>query len=88
MVEARILDDKVSDPIIPGDKIFTPLWSPGEQRHFALAGLMDIDGDGHSDLEPLMNIIQSGRRRDRLLHPDNGKDKNRVKGAITVNTIG
>ena len=24
--ECRILDDKITDPLVPGDKIFTPFW--------------------------------------------------------------
>ena len=86
LAEARILDDNTSDPIIPGDKIFTPLWSPGEERHFALAGLMDIDGDGRSDLDTVMNIIKAGGGVVDCYIADSGKDKNKIKGAITVNT--
>ena len=55
--EARIVDDKVGDPIMPGDKIHTPLWTPGEQIHFALAGFMDIDGDGRNALGTVNNLI-------------------------------
>lgn len=55
--EARILDDKVADPIMPGDKIHTPLWTPGEQIHFALAGFMDIDGDGRNALGTVNSLI-------------------------------
>lgn len=55
--EARIVDDKITDPIMPGDKIHTPAWSPGEQKRFALAGLLDVDGDGRSDLEMVRNLI-------------------------------
>ena len=44
--QARIIDDSISNPIVQGDKIYTPLWSPGDQTHFALAGVMDLDGDG------------------------------------------
>jgi hypothetical protein len=57
LAEARILDDKLTDPIITGDKIHTSVWGPGEKRRFALAGLMDIDGDGISDLEMVKDII-------------------------------
>jgi hypothetical protein len=57
MAEARITDDTITDPLMPGDKIDTALWNPGQQLHFALAGLMDIDGDGHSDLELVKNLI-------------------------------
>ena len=31
MAEARITDDTITDPFMPGDKIDTSLWSPGEQ---------------------------------------------------------
>jgi len=55
--EARIVEDKITDPIMPGDKIHTPAWSPGEQKRFALAGLLDIDGDGRSDLDTVRHII-------------------------------
>ena len=27
--QARILDDKFTDPILTGDLVFTPIWSPG-----------------------------------------------------------
>ena len=55
--EARIIEDKITDPIMPGDKIHTPTWSPGIQKRFALAGLLDINGDGRSDLDKVRHII-------------------------------
>jgi hypothetical protein len=57
LAEARIVDDKVSDPIMPGDKIHTPIWSPGDKRHFALAGFMDVNEDGKNNLQLLRNLI-------------------------------
>jgi hypothetical protein len=54
---ARILDDKIADPIMVGDKIFSPVWSP-EPRHFALAGFIDLDGDGKSDLQTALSLIR------------------------------
>ncbi|MCC6125019.1 MAG: hypothetical protein IT426_08665 [Pirellulales bacterium] len=57
MAEARITDDTITDPIMPGDKVDTSLWNPGEQLHFALAGVMDVNGDGRSDLELVKNLI-------------------------------
>jgi len=57
LAEARILEDDISDPIMPGDKIHTPIWSPGDQRHFALAGFMDVNGDGINDIQLLRNLI-------------------------------
>jgi hypothetical protein len=57
--EARITEDKNSDPITLGDKIFTPLWSPGEHQHFALVGIMNIDGDGRNAVGTVRNLITS-----------------------------
>jgi len=54
---ARVLEDQIADPIMIGDKIHTPIWSPGEQKRFALAGLIDIDGDGKSDQHTVRNLI-------------------------------
>ncbi len=55
---ARIIEDKISDPVMIGDKIHTPIWSPGELRRFALTGFIDIDGDGKSDDEVVANLIR------------------------------
>lgn len=54
---ARIIDDELSDPMGSGDKIYTPSWHPGRQEHFALAGLLDIDGDGRSDRQAVRDLI-------------------------------
>jgi hypothetical protein len=57
MSEARIIDDNVSNPIMPGDPIFSPTWEPGRAEHFALAGFMDIDGDGSDDRQRVRDLI-------------------------------
>ncbi len=86
LAEARVLEDDIADPITPGDKIYTPLWSPGAKRHFALAGLMDVDGDGKSDLQTVMNLIAINGGVVDCYVADSGKDKNKQVGRITVNT--
>ncbi|MGA2619270.1 MAG: hypothetical protein ABSF26_16805 [Thermoguttaceae bacterium] len=55
--EARIVEDKNADPITPGDKIHTPLWRPGERTHYALAGFMDLDGNGRNAVSTVRNLI-------------------------------
>jgi len=55
--EARIIQDSITDPIMPGDKIHTPIWTPGEKKRFAIAGFIDINGDGRSDQQQLINLI-------------------------------
>lgn len=57
LAEARIIEDKVSDLMARGDKVFTPLWSPGEQQRFAIAGRVDL-GDGETQgRQQLRNLI-------------------------------
>lgn len=82
LAEARILEDDLKNPILPGDLIHSPAWRPGRRVHFALAGFMDIDGDGESDRDTLRNLItMSGGMIDAEVH-DNGQRT----GALTNNT--
>ena len=82
MAQARILDDKSNDPIVPGDKLFTPAWAPGEQKHFALVGFLDLNGDGKDDHQGVKNII--------LMHHGvidcDVDSKGKRTGEMTVNT--
>ena len=82
LAEARIIDDEYTNPILIGDKIYTPLWNPGEKLHFAIGGQIDINGDTVSDLPMVRDLINSsGGVLDAELMPD-GK----IKGAMSVNT--
>jgi hypothetical protein len=58
LAEARIVDDQISNPIMPGDKVFTPVWTAGEKRHFAITGVIDLDSDGRSDIDLVRNLIE------------------------------
>ncbi|OHB80772.1 MAG: hypothetical protein A2V98_04520 [Planctomycetes bacterium RBG_16_64_12] len=58
LAEARIVEDEPANPIMPGDVIHTPVWAPGEQEHFALTDGIDVDGNGKSDLQMVVNIIR------------------------------
>lgn len=80
--ECRVVDDDPNNPIVPGDKIFTALWNPGGKRHLALAGLMDIDGDGRSDLQTVLNLIKvNGGVVDAYIN-----DAGKTVGQISINT--
>jgi hypothetical protein len=82
LAEARILEDKASNPILPGDLIHTPSWSPGQRIHFALAGMMDINRDGVSDFDRVKNIILiNGGVIDAELREDGTRT-----GTLSVNT--
>ncbi len=57
LAEARILEDNISNPILPGDMIYTPTWVPGRKVRFALAGFVDYNEDGRSDAQMVRNLI-------------------------------
>ncbi len=81
--ECRILEDKTSDPILPGDWIHSPAWSPGQRLHFALVGFMDIDGDQQSDRETIKHIISMNGGVVDTEIMDTGE---RDEGKMSVNT--
>ncbi len=82
LAAARILRDSVYDPIVRGDVIYTSLWHPGRSERFALAGKMDLDGDGVDDIETVRSMIAlAGGQIDAELAPDGEQ-----KGKITIYT--
>jgi hypothetical protein len=75
--ECRILEDMPSNPIITGDVIETPAWSPGQRIHFALAMKMDINNDGVDDYDLVKSIIlMNGGVIDAELRPDGTRHGN------------
>jgi hypothetical protein len=71
LAEARIVEETLSDPLLIGDQLYTPLWHAGRQQRFAICGQIDFDQDGASDLDLLKGLIgrQGGRWVAELL-PD------------------
>ena len=59
MAECRILESSNSNPLLKDDVIFTPLWHPGQQEHFALVGAFDIDGKGNNDRQKVHDIVRT-----------------------------
>jgi hypothetical protein len=86
MAEARITRDEIADPILPGDKIHTPLWKPGEKMHFALAGVMDVNGDGRSDLELVRHLISVNDGVVDAFQVDHGSEMGKVDGQMSLAT--
>ncbi len=69
--EARIIEDIPGNPILQGDQIFSPAWRPGKRVKFALAGLLDIDGDHRSDRTLVRSLLAaSGGAIDEEMHDD------------------
>jgi hypothetical protein len=82
MAEARITKDEPTNPVLTGDNIYSQVWHRGKKLHFALTGVIDIDGDGNSDLQQAKDLIElNGGVVDAYL-----KDDGKVQGEITANT--
>jgi hypothetical protein len=81
MAEVKITDDTLGDPVMEGDMIYTPLWNAQSALHFALAGSIDIDGDGQDDRDVIKRLIRinSGTI-------DAEEQDGEVKGEMTRNT--
>lgn len=49
------------DPLLTGDLLYNPAWSPGVKQHVAVAGLIDLTGDGKDGtLEFIRNLEKQG----------------------------
>ncbi len=82
MAEARVTEDDPTNPILTGDVIYSQVWSRGNKLHFALAGILDIDGDGESDLQLARDLIRLNGGVVDAYVGDDGK----VDGRMSVNT--
>ena len=58
MAEARVTEDDATNPILTGDRIYSQVWQPGKKLHFALTGLIDLDGDTRSDMQLARELIE------------------------------
>ncbi len=57
--EAQIIEDDLYRPMVRGDVIYTPIWSPGLVEKISLIGDIDLDGDGKSDREQFHQLMDA-----------------------------
>ncbi len=82
LAEARITSDEAKNPILPGDQIYSQVWRRGKKLRFAFTGLVDLDGDGRSDLQQAKDLIElNGGVVDSALEEDGT-----VSGEMSVDT--
>lgn len=88
LAEARIVNDSYKNPILPGDKIATPIWHPGRPERFALGGFIDVNGDGQSDMAMLRNLVRlSGGQVDAYVD-EQGKTTGEVSHGTRYLVVG
>ena len=57
--EVRILDDILTDPIMAGDVIYSPIWKPGQKIRFVLTAGMQLPGaSAESGNEAIKQLIE------------------------------
>ncbi|MBB3205622.1 hypothetical protein FHS27_001426 [Rhodopirellula rubra] len=62
-------------PIISGDKIYSPFWSPGRRVKIALGWNIDLDGDERPDTEGVASMVRAaGAEVAAILQPDLSTD--------------
>ncbi len=57
MAEAKVTSDEATNPLLPGDRIYSQVWDRGRQVGFGIAGFIDLNDDGKDDLDKLKSII-------------------------------
>lgn len=86
--EARITEENPLDPILPGDQILSPVWDPGHAVPIALAGFFDLDSDGVSDREKLMQMIKSNGGDVVVYHDDQGNISGSINPSVRYLVLG
>lgn len=82
IAEARITADDPRNPILPGDRVYSQVWQRGKALRFGLTGLIDLDGDGRSDLQQAKDLIALNGATVDVSLEDDGK----INGEMTVDT--
>ncbi len=73
---------RIINPVLTGDYIVSDVWDPGYAVAVALAGTIDVDGDGISDLNVVQSRIEQNGGRVVAKEDENGE----VTGAIDAST--
>ncbi|NCA11212.1 BRCT domain-containing protein [bacterium] len=58
LARARIRSDAVGDPILPGDRVATSLWSPDGTFEAVVVGFVQLDADQKQDQDRLQQLIE------------------------------
>ena len=86
--EARVTHENPTDPILPGDWVLTATWDPGHAVPIALAGFFDLDSDGSSDLDKLMQMIKRNGGDVVAWHDDEGNITGEINSSVRFLVLG
>ncbi len=86
--EARVTSEDPTNPILTGDYVLTATWDPGYAVPIALAGKFDLDGDGFSDLDKLIQMIKRNGGDVVSYHDEDGNIKGKLDSSIRYLVMG
>ncbi len=78
---ARVTEEDPKDPILTKDYVLTPTWDPGDSTPIALGGFFDLDGDGFSDREKLIQMIERNGGTVVAWHDEDGNITGEIDSA-------
>lgn len=83
--QTRITSEKDAnrDPIIVRDIIYNASWNPNIKKHIAVAGIIDLTGDGR---DSLMEFIRNLERQNIIVDAFEDPKDGSMKGQITYQT--
>ncbi|MCC6493289.1 MAG: hypothetical protein IT424_09730 [Pirellulales bacterium] len=73
MAEAQITSDDPKTPLMVDDRIYSQVWDRGRVVSFGIAGFIDLDKDGRSDLQKLKDIIAANNGKVVAAPDETGK---------------
>jgi hypothetical protein len=54
----RVQAQLAADPVLAGDFLFNPAWSPNLKQHVAVVGIIDLTGDGHDNTQEFLRQLK------------------------------
>ncbi|MGI9518218.1 MAG: hypothetical protein ACR2NP_14275 [Pirellulaceae bacterium] len=82
LAQARITQQRLTDPILRNDFVVTSTWDPGYSVPVAIVGRIDLDDDGFSDLQRLISMVEQAGGTVVAYHDEEGN----VTGQIDETT--
>jgi hypothetical protein len=60
LARARLtgVKDPNRDPVVPRDVLYNPTWSPTLKKHVAIAGIIDLTGDGRDNIQEFLRNLE------------------------------
>src|SRR5262249_18317823 len=62
-LDARLLagerrHDRMRNPVLTNDVLVNPSWNPGQPKHIAIAGAVDLTGEGRDNTEEFVRALR------------------------------